>query len=81
MQCYVVNVLQDVCPSSLFLSRSYAFHQMEQTPVLTRRFHVRMVTLLVAVAVLDGYLAWGAGTSVLRDGISMQLLFGFEVGR
>eukprot|EP00039_Didymoeca_costata_P019344 m.337157 g.337157 ORF g.337157 m.337157 type:complete len:603 (-) comp18063_c0_seq1:62-1870(-) len=51
---------------------------MEQTPRLTKLFHVRMVTVSIALFCVDVFLVNVATQSILQSGPSMQLLFGFE---
>eukprot|EP01134_Creolimax_fragrantissima_P001423 CFRG1423T1 len=51
---------------------------MEQTPVLGRMFHVRLISLLALLAGVDMTCVVYAAFELYSKGPSMQLLFGFE---
>eukprot|EP00051_Salpingoeca_urceolata_P022041 m.352788 g.352788 ORF g.352788 m.352788 type:complete len:619 (+) comp19903_c22_seq7:157-2013(+) len=51
---------------------------MEQTRNLSWLFHFRMVSVVVALGAVDAYMVHFAAQSLLKSGLSMQLLFGFE---
>ena len=52
---------------------------MQQTPRLTSTFHARIIGVTMFLSLLDTAFVYVAVQSVLKDGPSMQLLFGFEV--
>ncbi len=53
---------------------------MEQTPILTRIFHIRMGGLFSLLLVSDVQFAYYAARHVLTNGPSMMIMFAFETG-
>jgi len=51
---------------------------MERSPVITVLFHLRVISLAVVLASLDGFFMQHAYQSTLTKGASVQLVFGFE---
>uniref|UniRef100_A0A1I7T5E8 E3 ubiquitin-protein ligase hrd-1 n=1 Tax=Caenorhabditis tropicalis TaxID=1561998 RepID=A0A1I7T5E8_9PELO len=51
---------------------------MERSPVITLRFHLRMMTVLAALGFADSYFVSSAYFSTLTRGASSQIVFGFE---
>lgn len=51
---------------------------MERSPVISVKFHARVISLLVLLAMLDLYFINDAYYSTLTKGASVQLVFGFE---
>ncbi|XP_052272357.1 E3 ubiquitin-protein ligase synoviolin B-like isoform X2 [Dreissena polymorpha] len=51
---------------------------MERSPVISFLFHVRVVSLLTFLSVIDAYFVNYAYYSTLSKGASVQLVFGFE---
>lgn len=51
---------------------------MERSPMITIRFHVRVISLIIALASVDAYFINHAYYSTLLRGASVQLVFGFE---
>lgn len=51
---------------------------MERTPVLTRLFHLRIISLLILLSCVDLGCLMHAFNLVLLRGASLQLVFGFE---
>lgn len=52
---------------------------MEQTPILTRLFHIRMSSLLTLLIITDICLTKYSVNHVLTKGPSMMIMFAFEV--
>lgn len=53
---------------------------MEQTPILTRLFHIRIVSLLSFLLIVDFWFASYAVNNIIVRGPSMMIMFAFEVG-
>lgn len=51
---------------------------MERSPMITIRFHIRVIALIFALASVDAYFINIAYYSTLLRGASVQLVFGFE---
>ncbi|PIC26552.1 hypothetical protein B9Z55_019096 [Caenorhabditis nigoni] len=51
---------------------------MERSPVITLRFHLRMMTVLAALGFADSYFVSSAYFSTITKGASSQIVFGFE---
>ncbi|XP_045183100.2 E3 ubiquitin-protein ligase synoviolin B-like [Mercenaria mercenaria] len=51
---------------------------MERSPVISFLFHVRVISLLTFLSVIDAYFVNFAYHSTLTKGASVQLVFGFE---
>ncbi|CAG7717513.1 unnamed protein product [Allacma fusca] len=51
---------------------------MERSPVITLLFHVRVLSLLAVLMLLDAYFVNVAYQSTMTKGASVQLVFGFE---
>ncbi|KAJ2964481.1 hypothetical protein NQZ79_g612 [Umbelopsis isabellina] len=74
----------------IFLSKSSActliFHwlcqdrveYMEQTPVVPKSFHIRMISLMSLLIVIDCKLASHAISTIMVKGPNMMIMFGFE---
>jgi hypothetical protein len=52
---------------------------MEQTPVVPKSFHVRMISLMSLLIVIDCKLASHAISTIMAKGPNMMIMFGFEV--
>ena len=52
---------------------------MEQSPVIPVKFHVRMLSLLTVLAATDISLAYSAYEEALAVGVTVIIMFGFEV--
>jgi hypothetical protein len=52
---------------------------MEQTPAVPLNFHVRMVSLMSVLLVIDCRLASRAISTIMVKGPNMMIMFGFEV--
>ena len=53
---------------------------MELTPNLERSFHVRTISMVGLLSLVDLVMTSYAYHSIVNNGPSMQLMFGFEVG-
>lgn len=51
---------------------------MEQTPIITKLFHLRMISVLASLVVINSLMVWSAYLSLVDSGPSMMILFGFE---
>ncbi|CAI2353865.1 unnamed protein product [Caenorhabditis sp. 36 PRJEB53466] len=51
---------------------------MERSPVITLRFHLRMMTVLAALGFADSYFVSSAYFTTMNRGASAQIVFGFE---
>lgn len=51
---------------------------MERSPVITLRFHLRMMTVLAALGFADSYFVSSAYFTTITRGASAQIVFGFE---
>ncbi|CAI4223329.1 unnamed protein product [Auanema sp. JU1783] len=51
---------------------------MERSPVITLKFHARMLAIIAFLGGIDSYLVSHAYFSVLMKGASSQIIFGFE---
>lgn len=52
---------------------------MEQSDVVTRGAHIRLVVLMSLLAIVDAAFVILCGKRVLEQGVSVFILFGFEV--
>lgn len=52
---------------------------MEQTPAVPLNFHVRMVSLMSVLLIIDCRLASRAISTIMVKGPNMMIMFGFEV--
>lgn len=51
---------------------------MERSPLISWLFHIRVVSLVVVLGLLDTYFVDHAYVSTVTKGASVQLVFGFE---
>lgn len=51
---------------------------MERSPVITLRFHLRMMTVLAILGFADSYFVSNAYFVTMQRGASAQIVFGFE---
>lgn len=56
----------------------YVYLQMERSPVIGWLFHVRVLSLLAVLGMLDFHFIGHAYQSTITKGASVQLVFGFE---
>jgi E3 ubiquitin-protein ligase synoviolin len=52
---------------------------MERSPVITWLFHVRALSLLVLLGTVDAMFIHHAYHVIVTQGVSVQIVFGFEV--
>lgn len=55
--------------------------QIEQTDVISRTTHVRLVSLMALLSIVDTSFVFFCSSKVLDLGPSVYILFGFEVRR
>ena len=53
--------------------------QMERSPVITWKFHLRAVSLLLLLGSIDCLFVRRAWTSLMTRGASVEIVFGLEV--
>lgn len=53
--------------------------QMERSPIITLKFHLRAVTLLLLLATLDIFFIRQSWNSLKTRGASVEIVFGLEV--
>jgi hypothetical protein len=54
--------------------------QMEQSPAIPWKFHVRMVSLVVLLGATDAFFVRYTLQHTMAHGVSVMIMFGFEVG-
>lgn len=78
--CKLTFFLTNIKPNNaLKLNHILLFLKMERSPVITPLFHLRILSLIGLLIILDLNFVHIAYNHTLVKGASVQLVFGFEV--
>eukprot|EP00795_Rhopilema_esculentum_P003047 gene3047-1326_t len=79
IQAFVVVMLLGKMMRKVFFGQLRAAEmEMERSPVITFKFHIRAIALLFFLGLADAVLIHHAFRSTVQNGATVQLVFGFE---